>query len=505
MPMSSAADRQPVIVGVGETLDRTPDPHQGREPMALMLDALRDAERDAGVPLLQHIDRLDVVRESSWPYLDPAGLLAERLQIQPGHVRYGEDGGESPIRFVHEAAIKIRSGAACVAAVVGAEAAYTVAAAWKAGVMLPWTHRDPKAKLPDGRDLVGPLALAHGAILPTQVYPFFENAAVAHWGQTQAEGIAESAALCSALSAVAATRANAWSRQVFAADDIATPSPDNRMIAWPYPKRMVANPLVNQGAAVLLTSRGQARAWGIADDHMVHVWGGAHARECRDYLLRDCYHTSAAQRAVLETMLGRACREGDSFSDVELYSCFPCVPKMARRQLGMPVDAPMTVTGGLNFFGAPLNNYMAHATVAMVRRLRDADHARPALLYGQGEYVTKHHALALARVPDADRFSDVDPSVSAQADALRGATPELLLDYSGPANLETFTVMYGRDSKPTQGVVIARTPQGQRLMASVPTTEVATLTHLLDPGFSPVGSGGKVRRLDAQRLAWSMG
>lgn len=501
--MSLPADRQPVIVGVGEVLDRPSVAHEGREPMALMLDALRDAERDAGVPLLKHIDTLDVVREISWPYLDPVGLLASHLQIAPQRKRYGEDGGESPIRFLHEAALKIQRGEASVAAVVSAEASYTTAAAWKAGVRLPWLHRDPAAKLPNGRDLVGPLAIAHGAILPTQVYPFFENAAVAHWGQTQAEGIAESAALCSGLSRVAATQANAWSREPLEPAAIREASPQNRLIAWPYTKRMVANPLVNQGAAFLLTSRAQARAWGIADDRMIHVWGGAHANECRDYLMRDCYHDSAAQRAVLESVQQRMGDDGNGFSAVELYSCFPCVPKMARRILGMPEDRPVTVTGGLNFFGAPLNNYMGHATVAMVRHLRASDDERPGLLYGQGEYVTKHHAAVLARVPD-ERFIGVDPSVEAQAATYRADTPELVLDHEGKASIETFTVLYGRDQQPEYGVVIARTPQGQRLMARVPATDLDTLALLQRDGASPVGSVGQVRRLDKDRLGWSV-
>jgi acetyl-CoA C-acetyltransferase len=502
--MSLPIDRQPVIVGVGEVMDRPAVSHDGLEPMRLMLDALRDAERDAGVPLLKHIDTLDVVREVSWPYLDPVGLLASHLQIDPPRKRYGEDGGESPIRFLHEAALRIQRGEAEVAAVVGAEAGHTTAAAWKAGVQLQWPHRDKAAKLPNGRDLCGPLAIAHGAILPTQVYPFFENAAVAHWGQTQAEGIEESAQVCSALSRTAAMQINAWSREVYEPAAVSTPSAHNRMIAWPYTKRMVANPMVNQGAAVLVTSRGRAREWGIPDERMIHVWGGAHANECRDYLLRDRYYDSSAQRAVLESVKQRISPEGDGFSAIELYSCFPIVPKMARRVLGLPAEHSFSVTGGLNFFGAPLNNYMAHATVAMVRQLRDADDGRPGLLYGQGEYVTKHHAVVLGRVPDEGRFDDVDPSVQAQADALKSTTPELSIDHEGKANIETFTVLYGRDQQPEHGVVIARTPEGTRLMARVPASDQDTMSLLLRDGQSPVGSPGTVRLLDKGLLGWSV-
>ena len=63
---------------------------------------------------------------------------------------------------------------------------------------------------------------------------------------------------------------------------------------------MVANPTVNQGAAVLLTSLAAARAAGIAEDRIVHIRGGASAEEPRDYLERDQYVESHAQTAVLQ-------------------------------------------------------------------------------------------------------------------------------------------------------------------------------------------------------------
>src|SRR3569833_2329267 len=75
---------------------------------------------------------------------------------------------------------------------------------------------------------------------------------------------------------------------------------------------------------------------------------------------------------------------------------------MARRTLGLGPDVEPTVTGGLTFFGAPLNTYMTHAACAMVRRLRGG--ARLGLLYGQGGFVTKHHALVVSRDRRPKRF-----------------------------------------------------------------------------------------------------
>ena len=69
------ADRVPVIVGVGEVTDRPADPVEGKEPVALMAEALRLAEADAGGAgrLLAALDSLDIVNEISWPYRDPVG------------------------------------------------------------------------------------------------------------------------------------------------------------------------------------------------------------------------------------------------------------------------------------------------------------------------------------------------------------------------------------------------------------------------------------------------
>lgn len=486
-------DRLPVIVGVGEITQRSKDPSESQEPLALMESALRAAEQDAGTALLQSIDALDVVCEHSWPYADAPRLLAARLGARPAHAVYATAGGESPVRLIHEAALRIARGEATVAAIAGAEANYTVAAAAKAGITLPWTPRDPQARLLRGADICHPLAVRHGVHAPTHVYPFYENAALAAWGQTPAEAHEESAQLWSRLSEVAQHNPHAWLRQRFGPGEVGTPDERNRLIAWPYTLRMVANPLVNMGAAVLLTSLGHARRLRIPAQRLAHVWGGAAAQEPRDYLARDGYARSHAQDAVLEA--ARALAGDAGFALTELYSCFPIVPKMARRTLGLGPDAALSSTGGLSFFGAPLNNYMTHAAAALVHALRKGAHAAGgvALLYGQGEFVTKHHALVLSSTPPASALAE-DYGVQAEADLHRGAVPEIVADHAGAAQLETHTVVYGRDGAASFGVVIARTPEGRRLMARVDPADEQTLATLTDAARSPVGRSGEVTR-----------
>ena len=97
-------DRIPVIVGVGEIVDRPKDIADGLEPLALLEQALRRAEADSGAKLLGELGSLDVVNFLSWRYRDPEKLLADRLGAKPAHCYYGPVGGESPIRYLHEAA-----------------------------------------------------------------------------------------------------------------------------------------------------------------------------------------------------------------------------------------------------------------------------------------------------------------------------------------------------------------------------------------------------------------
>jgi acetyl-CoA C-acetyltransferase len=483
--MKMTPERIPVIVGVGEVSERPADPLTSREPVDLMLDALRQADADGGGHWLGRVQTIAIVNQMGWRYPDIASSLASRLTPRP-HVAEGPVGGESPLRLIHEAALRVARGEVETAAVCGAEAQYAIDKARAAGLELPWTPQAPAADRSHLWAYHNPLALAHRVIAPAHVYPFYEAATAAAWGQTPREALAESAAIYARLSATAAREPNAWSTRAYTADEIATPAPDNRLIAWPYTKRMVANPSVNMGAAVIVTSLAAARSAGVREDDLVFFGGGAAATEPRDYLQRGRYDRSAAQEAVLSR--ARRLNGEDAFGAVELYSCFPVVPKMARRVLGLAADTELSVIGGLSFFGAAINNYMTHAAVGMVRRLRDG--TSTGLLYGQGEYVTKHHALLLRRTPGRADNLLAGYDVQADADAAMGTAPPTVEGFEGPLTVEASTVLYDREGQPSAGIVIGRTPHGGRTMARVDAADTTTIAVLTDGSRSAVGRTG---------------
>ena len=202
-------ERIPVIVGAGEITHRTKDPAEGLEPIALMERALREAERDAGAALLAQVDSLDIVCEVSWPYVDAASLLTKRIGAAPARAVNDPVGGESPVRYIHEAALRIARGESQVGAIVGAESNYSVVSAEKAGVELPWSPKDPDPKIERARHWSLPVTMQHGIFMPTMVYPLYENATLAAWGQTPREALAESGLIWSRFSEVAASNHHA--------------------------------------------------------------------------------------------------------------------------------------------------------------------------------------------------------------------------------------------------------------------------------------------------------
>lgn len=487
----------PVIIGAAEICERPDDIHEdfstARDPLALMRDVARLAGQDANFEGLPKVDSIDIINPASWSYDDLPSLLSTALEITPGRAVLQPTGGETPMKAMHAAADRIATGESKAALIVGAEAQYSVSAAMRAGIALPWPPKAPGE--PDYMAVakyLEPRALQLGLFFPSHVYPFYDLACAHYWGQTPAQAIDESAQLWAEYAKAAKTNPYSWKTDDWTADGIKTPTPKNRLIAWPYTKAQVANPMVNQAAAIIVTSEAEARRLDVAPEHIVYITGGAFANAPRNFMARKNYYQCPAQEAVLNAASKNA---RDDFDAVELYSCFPIVPKMARRTLNLADTIPSTVTGGLSFFGAPLNNYMTHAACAMVRAIRDG--AKTALLYGQGEFVTKHYAVTLSNTSDG--FVGVEAGdQQSQADAAQGTIPPFNPDAAGDAVLETFTIPYDREGRTVHAVMVVKTHAGERSLAKFifkRPEDQAMMTHserspIGQPGYLSAGSDG---------------
>ena len=483
--MAQDETRIPVIIGVGEINDRPASLDVAMDSIALMAVAARRADADAGGGVLAETDYVAIIPQISFSDLDERVMLPKALGL--AGVRLDpriKPHGNAPLLLLSNAANAIGRGEASICLVVGGEALRTAAQRV--------SGQGDTVINGGARTVATGLQHRYGLYAPSDVYPLYENATRAAWGQSLAEGQRETGVIWANLSHVAARSEGAWLKQPREPQEILDVSMNNRPIAFPYTKLTVANSSVNQGAALLVVSLAKARELGVPDDRLVYIGAGAGASEADDLFAREAFTATAAMRATIEQVLlrnGLASREVDA---VDLYSCFPCVPKMARRLLDIPAERPLTVHGGLTFGGGPLANYMTHATAAMVRELRGS--ARIGLMYGIGGFCTDHHALVLADHPLPGVDFPQEHSCQAEADAMRGPLPAINDDYEGLVTLETYTVIYDRGGEPTHGVVISRDPLGNRILALVPKQDGDTLSFLTSGEFEPIGAAGRTAR-----------
>ena len=492
-----SAERIPVIIGIGEYTERPQSLEESLEPRDMMAKALDLANKDCGENALTQIDKLNVIMPMSWKYSDLPAELCKTLGISPKQAELGPSGGQLPLHYLHDAARDIAEGRSDMAAIVGGEAQYSLVSAQRAGQMPPWSPF--AAGGPNWADAPGaihPLSMSMGLYLPLNIYPLFEAATAAHWGQTPAQADKETAEILSQSSAIAVPNPYSWGPVGMSGEDIATPTPKNRIVSWPYTKSMVASMNVNQSAAIIVTSLAKAREMGVSEDQCVFITEGAGANEPADFLARENYYESPAQEAVLKTLK----TEQSPIEAAELYSCFPVVPKMARRILGRSTAQASTVTGGMSFFGAPLNNYMTHAACAMVRMIRAGEPG--GLLYGQGEFVTKHYSLRLSKTPQNIETLFIHDDTQAIADASRGSVPEILAGAEGAATVESFAIPSNRDGEPSHAVIMARMESGGRTLARIDETDAEAMAWLKDKSRYPIGDKGRVVSAEKGPSTW---
>ena len=147
---------------------------------------------------------------------------------------------------------------------------------------------------------------------------------------------------------------------------------------------------------------------------------------------RVTYDRNPALQVAVDQVRARTATTADDYDHVELYSCFPSMPKLTVRVLGPLRPASVSVAGGLTFFGGPGSNYMTHGLASMVDRLR-AD-GGTGFLHGVGMFMTKHHAVVLGDRPRAGGFAG-----GGEVPTLPGV--DVIDDYEGPGTIETYTVM----------------------------------------------------------------
>ena len=460
--------RTPVLVGLAQNEQRAEDPARSREPLELMVDAARAAADDAGSSAL--LDRVDSVRviRGMWRYGNPGKVIAERIGVPNAETALTPYGGNMVQVVVNDTCTAIQKGDRDVVLVVGAECGQARARARRAGIKLEWSEApgEPDAIIGKDSPMLHDAETARRVAMPIQVYAVFENALRHARGESLSEHVERVSELWARFNAVAVENPHAWIRERITAEEIRTPGPKNRPVSFPYTKLMNSNSNVDQGAALLLCSLETARSLGVPAERWVFPWAGTESHDHIYVSERDDLHSSPAVRFASERLFELAGLDTGDLKHVDLYSCFPSAVQVAASEIGLDLERPLTVTGGLTFGGGPMNCYVLNSIARMGEVLRDDPGSR-GLVTANGGFLTKHALAIYSTEPPPQPFQreDVQPRVD--------ATPkrEPLVDWDGPCTIESYVVMYGADG-PEVGNAACLTPDGRRTWANTQDADV---------------------------------
>jgi acetyl-CoA C-acetyltransferase len=445
----------PVLVGAGQLTNRNDDPSAAPDPIELMADAAGQALAAAGLKA-DAVSHCWMVHSLSLRHGDPAPLLAARLGLAPTETRCSGMGGNIPQWLVNRAADLVAGGGQPRVLIAGAEALATRRRARKQGVELSWPSAPgwPETWPPIEPDVgTHPVERAHGLEQATTMYALIETAlahAAGRGPEAQRQAMGE---LMERFNAVAVANPRSWFPTRRDAAEITTPTPDNRMICYPYPKYLNAVMNVDMGAALVVTDAATARASGLGPDELVYIGGWADAHEVWYLSERTRVHTAPALDACVASALSSAGIGADDIGAFDLYACFPSSIEVARDSIGIAPDdpRPLTLTGGLQYHGGPGSNYVTHSVANTFDWLR-AGSGDVALVHGNGYFLTKHAVGVYTRQPPATAPAP-DEALQGRIDAGSTTVP-VAATYSGSATILAYTVPYERDGEPGSGVVL---------------------------------------------------
>jgi acetyl-CoA C-acetyltransferase len=458
-------DTHVVVAGWGQ-VTQPKETKNPLDPPGLMIQAAERAGQTLTDPsVLSRLDGIMVVRPLSAHCPDAPDRVARALGANPGFLHISNIGGNSPQTLINQAADLIAENRLERVLVVGAETYVR---------RLPDTPK-PESALLQGipetyanDDAIGAALVEtlHGIQHPMQGFPLFETALWHASGLPLSAYLEKIGTMWSQFSRAAAGHPYAWVRIPRTAEEIITPSLDNRPVAFPYTKFMNAFITVDQAAAVILMSEKAARACCKKDHQPVYFLGGGYARDRQRFMVeKSDFTVSVPLKTAVDKALDRAGLTLDQMDCFDFYSCFPCAVSIAKKMTGVSDNdpRPLTLTGGLGFFGGPGNNYNLHAVATLAEQITTGRY-RTGLVTALGWFMYKHAAgIYSSRRPEK---SLAGTSAADHENPLAGFDPVPVDEApTGKGIIETYTIVYRPDHTPAYGVIYGRTRQGLRFVA----------------------------------------
>lgn len=460
----------PIIVGVAQN---TQDKYaiQPLDPLNLIAEECQNALIDTGVEDLRNfIDTIYMSTISSWIYQDSLGMLSEILDLNPKNKLKAPISGNVPQMLINKAAKAITLGKSKAVLITGGEASYSKYRAKKGEIKLNWPEQ-PQRAINEAHKAISfyfsTFEYRNGLTNPSYAYALIETALRAASGKGLEEHLKDIGKLYERFSHIASKNPYAWIKKPFNAEQIITPTSKNRKICHPYTKYMASNLYVDQAAVLIMTTENIAKKLGINNKLWVYPMGGADLNNIFYMTQRPQIHDSPAIKEASNIALEQAGLSLEDIDAFDLYSCFPCMVEIARKEIGIPEDDPrdLTLTGGLSFFGGPFSSYSMHSIVSAVNLIRK-NSSMKVMVLANGGYNTTQSIGIYGNEPPTKPWVDNDYQ-DLQQKINSKILPEPLEKANGNLIVEAYTIIYNRKGQPERGIVMGHVNSGQRTLANI--------------------------------------
>lgn len=471
-------DNTPVIVGVGDIIDKRKV--DGPDPLTLLGQASEIAFEDTGIRnVIDYLDAIGVVRfsvdfstannQSRFGYSNFPRSLANKIGVKKDISElYSGMGGNAPQVLLQEISKKIHANEIHCALISGGEVLQTMISKLKSGEKLNW--EDSVGGEPEiigiNDEGFSKEEKKHYMDLPSNVYPIFANAIRSSKSQSSEEHLRECSELFSKFSKVASLNPKAWFPKFRTPEEIEEISDSNRLVGFPYTKYLNSMIRVNMASSLVVMSEKLTKELKIPQNKKVYIHGSCVLNDIWNVSKRPSLNESPAIRECGKEVLSQAGISLSEISFLDIYSCFPSAVQIAQKELSLDSndDRPLTVTGGLPYFGGPGNAYTMFSSSEMVKKLRSNPNEY-GMVTANSWFLTKHAINIFSCKPPQEIDWEKD-FIKLQSEINSREIKNFNTKPNGLGKVISYTIVQGRKNL-EYGIVIGELEDKSKFIANI--------------------------------------
>ena len=457
--------KKPVVIGLGITQQKGSYAELD-EALFLMEKVAMRAINDCGNPKIKDfIDVIDIPK-GFWRYRDPGKWIAEKNNFSNAKTSVNKIGVLQQ-HLINNTCNKIIKGEIRAGLILGGESRAKMIAALKEGVeykeMELSTNPDQYVKAKD--DLYGEGEAEALGLMAVGYYAVMESAMRKSKSLTLKEHEDYLGSMYAEFSEIASKNQYAASDKSISKDQIMLANNDNKPMAYPYNKYHCTSWNVSQASAILICEEELADQLNISKQKRIYPMASSETNHMIALIQRPSLISSAGLKLASEKINEVIDKHSINLDLIDLYSCFPVAVQQFENVLNLNTKISKTITGAMPFAGGPLNNYMLHATVQALLKLRNQ--SGNSLITGVSGMMTKQ-SFCLWSSEYQMPFYHVD--VTKKAQQLDKPIPISKAKH-GNGIVIGYTVLY-EGTQPSLGVFYIEDSQGERKVVTSQDKEI---------------------------------